>query len=66
MVATKERKVSLTDRITLTTEELAAALGCGRAAAVKTGEMAKAQVRVGRRVFYNVAKIRAYIDGIEG
>jgi hypothetical protein len=49
-------------RITVTTEELQALLSCGRKSAVDIGELAEARVQIGKRVFWNVEKVKAYID----
>lgn len=39
-------------------------LNAGRVSAEKIGKDAGAQFRVGRRVFYNVPKVKRYIDSI--
>ena len=49
-------------RITVTTEDLQALLSCGRKSAVDIGELAEARVQIGKRVFWNVEKVKAYID----
>lgn len=49
-------------KITVTTEELQALLSCGRKSAVDIGELAEARVQIGKRVFWNVEKVKAYID----
>lgn len=49
-------------KITVTTEELQAMLSCGRKSAVDIGELAEARVQIGKRVFWNVEKVKAYID----
>ena len=49
----------------VTTEELMRMCGgCGRSAATKIGTEAKARVNVGRRVFWSVPKINAYIQKV--
>lgn len=54
------------EKITITTEELQAMLGCGRSSAMKIGEMAEARVQFGKRVLWNVGKVKEYIDLISG
>ena len=49
-------------KITVTTEELQAMLSCGRKSAVDIGELAEARVQIGKRVFWNVEKDKAYIN----
>lgn len=48
--------------ITVTTEGLQLLLGCGRDSAAHIGELAEARVQIGRRVLWNVNKIKEYID----
>ena len=50
--------------ITVDIEKLSAMLSCGRATARKIGAEAGAEIRVNRRVLYNVEKIKEYIDSI--
>ena len=50
------------EKITCTTEELQSLLSCGRKTAVDIGELAEARVQFGKRVFWNVSKVRNYID----
>lgn len=49
-------------RLTVTTEELQVLLGCGRKSAVDIGELAEARIQLGRRVLWNVEKIKTYLD----
>lgn len=51
-----------TEKILVTTEELKALLSCGRASALKIGEVAGARVDIGRRVLWNTDKVRKYFD----
>lgn len=53
-----------TEKILIDTVELQNTLCSGRAAAIKVGVAACAKVQVGRRVFWNVQKVRQYIDTI--
>lgn len=55
---------SIDNPITVTTEMLQNYLSCGRPTAVKVGEQANAKIVVGKRVFWNVAKIQKYLDSI--
>lgn len=48
--------------ITVTTQELQAMLSCGRKSAVDIGELAEARVQIGKRVFWNVEKVKTYIN----
>lgn len=54
------------DKIAVTTEELQALLSCGRYSAVQIGEAAEARIQIGKRVFWNVQKVREYINLISG
>lgn len=49
-------------KITVTTEELQSMLSCGRKSAVDIGELAEARVQIGKRVLWNVEKVRIYIN----
>ena len=52
-------------RLLVTTEELMRMCGgCGRIAATRIGTGAQARVNVGRRVFWNVAKINSYLQKV--
>lgn len=50
------------ERLAVTTEELQALLGCGRKTSVDIGEQAGARLQLGRRVLWNVDKIKVYLD----
>lgn len=50
------------EKIAVTTEELQAMLSCGRHSAVQIGEAAEARIQIGKRVLWNVQKVRAYIN----
>lgn len=45
-------------------ERLAAMLSCGHATARKIGRESGAEIRINRRVLYNVKKVQNYIDRI--
>lgn len=49
-------------RLTVTTDELQSLLGCGRKSAVDIGEMAEARIQLGKRVLWNVEKVRIYLN----
>lgn len=49
-------------RLTVTTEELQALLSCGRKSAVDIGELAEAKIQLGRRVLWNVEKVKTYLN----
>ena len=48
--------------IAVTTEDLQIMLSCGRKSAVDVGELAEAKIQIGRRVFWNVEKIKTYLN----
>lgn len=56
--------IQLPFKITVTTEELQYILSCGRDSAIQIGESAEARVQIGRRVLWNVEKIKEYINQI--
>ena len=59
-------KIDLRDRYSVNTDELRVLVGCGRKSAVEIGIAAGAQIRIGRRVLWNVKKIEKYLDSISG
>ena len=50
--------------VMVTTEQLQEMLNCGYHTARKLGKDAKARVYSGRRVFYNVEKVKEYLRKI--
>lgn len=58
--------IDIHDKIAITTSELQALLSCGRCSAVQIGEQAEAQIQIGKRVFWNVEKVKTYIDLASG
>lgn len=52
------------DTMATNTTGLMKMLCCGRVTAVKIGTDAEARVQVGKRVLWNLAKVRKYIDTI--
>lgn len=65
MNATRQfNNINIENKIAITTKELQSALSCGRYSAVQLGEAAGAKVQFGKRVFWNVEKVKAYINEI--
>lgn len=62
MNSTTDFEMDISSKILLTTCELQALLSCGRSSAIKIGELAKAKVSVGRRVFWCRAKVDSYFN----
>lgn len=54
------------EKIAVNTTELQALLSCGRYSAVQIGEAAEAKIQIGKRVFWNVEKVKNYINLISG
>ena len=50
--------------LTVDTPRLMELLQCGRATAVQIGNEAEAKITIGRRVLWNISKIREYLDEI--
>lgn len=64
MNATKKFDIESTQKLSVDTDGLQAILGCGRKTAVQIGELAEAKIRIGKRVFWNVEKVKQYLDDI--
>ena len=65
MRATKQfNNVDTQSKITINTDELQAMLSCGRDSAIQIGEAAEARIQIGKRIFWNVEKIKSYINSI--
>lgn len=58
--------VDIRNKIAITTNELQAMLSCGRYSAVQIGEAAEARIQIGKRIFWNVEKVKTYINFISG
>ena len=54
----------LSGKLAVTTEDLQSILSCGRKSAVDIGEMAEAKIQLGRRVLWNVEKLKVYLNSI--
>ena len=65
MRATKQfNNVDTQSKIAINTDELQAMLSSGRYSAVQIGEAAEARIQIGKRIFWNVEKIKSYINSI--
>ena len=65
MNATKQfDNIDIQNKIAVTTNELQSMLSCGRYSAVQIGEAAGARVQFGKRVFWNVQKVKEYVNAI--
>lgn len=58
----KKTAVNLDNRLLVNTSELMLALGCGRPSAIAIGTEAGAKVMLGRKVAWNLAAVRKYLD----
>ena len=52
------------DKICVTTDGLQDLLDCGRATAIEIGGQAGARIEVGKRLLWNVSKVKSYIDSL--
>ena len=57
-------ELSLDDKLSVDTTELQKILGCGRPTAVEIGSLAGARIEVGKRLLWNVNKVKKYLDNI--
>ncbi len=56
-------KTRFTDQnLLVNTENLQKILQCGRVTAIEIGTQAEARIQVGRRVLWNVEKIKKFLD----
>ncbi len=62
MMATKKFDIDTSQKIAIDTNELQAMLSCGRYSAVQLGEAAEARIQIGKRIFWNVEKVKKYIN----
>ena len=58
----KKTAVDLNNRLLVNTHELMLVLGCGRPSAIEVGTKAGARVMLGRKVAWNLAAVRRYLD----
>ena len=63
MRATKAREITL-NTVLIDTNELTELLHCGRKTAVEIGETAGARVQIGKRVLWNLPKVKQYVNAI--
>lgn len=63
MFKTTSHKDKNIDYVTVSTDRLAELLDCGKVTAKKIGEQANAKIQIGRRVLWNMDKIKAYLNG---
>jgi hypothetical protein len=63
MRGTQKREVT-NHTLLISETELREFLHCGRACAVKIGNAAGARVQIGKRVLWNLPKIRDYVESI--
>ena len=52
------------EKLTRTTDRLQAMLGCGRKSAVQIGDLAGARIQLGKRVLWNVNKVKDYVNRV--
>ena len=52
------------EKLTITTDRLQAMLGCGRKSAVQIGDLAGARIQLGKRVLWNVNKVKDYVNRV--
>lgn len=62
MRKTNVKELKFDDILCLDSFKLAQALGCGKPMAIQIGMEARARVEVGRRVLWNIEKIKEYIN----
>ena len=62
----KNENLSPDKKLAVDTKELQEMLGCGRHTACEMGMRANARIQLGKRVLWNVGKIRAYLDSAAG
>ena len=63
MRKTSSKNISV-NSLTVDTEGLQRLINVGRKTAVDIGTAAEAKITVGRRVLWNVSKIKAYLDDL--
>ena len=56
--------INIADKIAVTTAELQVILSCGKVTAIRVGTEAGARMQFGRRVLWNIEKIRAYLNSV--
>lgn len=61
---TRYETIQSPNKIAVVTDELQSLLSCGRDSAIHIGEAAEARIQIGRRVLWNVEKIKEYVKQI--
>lgn len=62
----KMQKRESATKLAVDINELTALLGCGKATAMKIGELSGAKFKVGRRALYRVAAVESYLEELSG
>ena len=62
IAATKKEETRVCDKLAVDTSELQVLLSCGRHTAEKIGIEAKARIQIGKRVLWNVEKLKSYLN----
>lgn len=60
----KNKELGFEKRMAVDTKELQELLGCGRYTACDIGTKAGAKMQLGKRVLWNVDKVKVYLDCI--
>lgn len=60
----KTKNIDILEHVTVNTKTLQGMLNCGRETAVKIGTEANARIKIGRRVLWDVGKIKEYVKDI--
>lgn len=58
----KAPTIDLNNRLLVNTHELMLMLGCGRPSAIEIGTEAGARMMLGRKLMWNLAAVRKYLD----
>lgn len=61
----KNENLSPEKKLAVDTKELQEMLGCGRHTACEMGMRANARIQLGKRVLWNVARIKKYLDSVD-
>lgn len=61
---TQFKGIQANEKIAVTTQELQSLLGCGRRSATQIGELAEAKIQFGKRVLWNIDKVKIYVNSI--
>ena len=60
----KTNTIETENRITVSAENLAKMLDCGRATALKVGNEAGARIQIGKRVLFKMDKVEKYLESL--